>query len=111
LIVFTAGSFFLIVFALFISPFVIPGVEVNGWGLVVGAIVIDLVTAIVVTALNIEDDDIYAASIYYFLKRRAAKSPENKKVGYVFLQIDGLSEKAFREAIEKGSMPTLAGWL
>lgn len=111
LIVFTVGSFFLTVFALLMSAFIIPGVKVSGLGLIYGALVVDLVTAIVVTALNIEDDDIYGASIYYLLKRRTSRSPQNSKTGHVFLQIDGLSEKAFREAVENGSMPTLAGWL
>ncbi len=112
LVTFTIGSFLLSVLALWLATILIPGVVVRDiWGLLTAALAIDFVTAIVITALNVDDDDIYARSIHFQLKRRIKKSKKNDKPGFIFLQIDGLSEKVFKKALENGSMPTLAKWL
>lgn len=112
LVTFTIGSFLLSVLALWLASILIPGVVVRDiWGLLTAALAIDFVSAIVITALNVDDDDIYARSIYFQLKRRIEKSKANNKPGFIFLQIDGLSEKIFKKAIENGSMPTLGKWL
>jgi hypothetical protein len=44
--------------------------------------------------------------------RRAKKAEGNRgKPGFIFLEIDGLSEAVLRKALENGTMPTLASWI
>ncbi len=108
---FVVGSFLLSAFVLWLANIFLPGVIVSGWGLVTAPIAVDFVSAIIIVALNIDDDDVYSRSIYYRLKQRMEKSDANDKPGFIFLGIDGLSERVLRTAIEKGAMPTLADWL
>src|SRR5512139_2492038 len=105
---FGIGSLLLSAFILWLGSLFIPGVTVSGWGWIFAPIAVALVSAIVTTVLNINDDEIYARSIYRRLKSKIEKAPVNDKPGFVFLEIDGLSEGALKEALGKGVMPTLA---
>ncbi|MDO8579109.1 MAG: hypothetical protein Q7R50_08045 [Dehalococcoidales bacterium] len=56
------------------------------------------------------------ASFYHAVLRktngRAKKAAGNRgKPGFIFLEIDGLSEPVLRKALENGTMPTLAAWV
>jgi len=86
-------------------------VIVSGWGLITAPLAINLVSAIIIVVLKIDDDDIYVRSTYYELRRRMEKSRSIDKPGFIFIGIDGLSEKVLKTAIENGAMPTLAGWI
>ena len=108
---FGIGSLLLSALILWLGSLFIPGVTVSGWGWIFVPIAVALVSAIVTTVLNINDDEIYARSIYRRLKSKVEKTPANSKPGFVFLEIDGLSEPVLKEAIGKGTMPTLAEWL
>jgi putative membrane protein len=106
---FGLGSFFLSAFILWLASVIIPGVTVNGWGWITAPLAVAFVFVIVTGILNVDDDEVYARSIHYGLKRKTSKSSTKEKPGFVFLEIDGLSERVLREAIKKGAMPTLAG--
>ena len=108
---FGLGSFVLSTLILWLGSLLIPGVTISGWGWIFAPITVAVASAIVTVVLNIDDDDVYARSVYSHLKRRTDKGKlENKngKPGFVFLEIDGLSEAVLRLAIDKGKMPFLA---
>jgi len=107
---FGLGSFVLSTLVLWLGSFLIPGVTISGWGWIFAPITIAVVSAIVTVILNIDDDDVYARSVYSHLKRRTEKGKlEDKTVkpGFVFLEIDGLSEAVLRLAMDNGKMPFL----
>jgi putative membrane protein len=107
---FGIGSFLLSALILWLASILLPGVTLSGWGLITAPLAITLVSLIVTGIVNIDDDEIYARSVHYQLKRRK-KQKKNNKPGFVFLEIDGLSERVLKQAIEKGAMPTVAKWL
>ena len=108
---FGLGTFLLSAFILWIASVLLPGVAVSGWGWITAPLAVALVFVIVTGIINVDDDEVYARSIHYHLKRKMEKSSFRDKPGFVFLEIDGLSERVLRDAIMKGAMPTLAGLL
>lgn len=112
ILTFGLGSLLLNSFVLWLSTLFIPGVTISGWGWVTTPIAVAFVSTIVTAVLHVDDDELYAPSVYLNLKRhhkRKKLEDRNSKPGYVFLEIDGLSEALLREAIETGTMPFLAG--
>jgi putative membrane protein len=85
----------------------------SSWsGLLVLLLDIVIVNTLVSGILTVDDDASYYRSVVRKMKGRAEKAVESKdKPGFIFLEIDGLAEKILLNAIEKGTMPTLAGWL
>ncbi len=89
-----------------------PQVKVTGWGLFMLPGYIAIINTAVSGILTFNND----ASFYHVVSRktngRAKKAAANRgKPGFIFLEIDGLSEAVFRKAIEDGTMPTLAAWV
>jgi len=81
-------------------------------GLLLLSLEIALVNTLVSGILTSDNDSSYYRSVVKKMKGRAAKAIKNKdKPGFIFLEIDGLAEKILLNAIEKGTMPTLAAWL
>ena len=113
ILTFGLGSFLLSSFVLWLSSIFIPGVTISGWGWITTPIAVALTSAVVTAVLHVDDDEIYAQSVYSHLKRREQKREKledrHGKPGYVFLEIDGLPEAVLREAIERETMPFLAG--
>ncbi|MGZ8548954.1 MAG: alkaline phosphatase family protein, partial [Sulfuricurvum sp.] len=75
-------------------------------------IAVAFVNTIVTIVLHIDDNELYTPSVYLHLKRhqkRQKLEDSRSEPGCVFLEIDGLSEAVLREAIEKETMPFLAG--
>jgi putative membrane protein len=108
---FGLGSFLLSAFILWLASVLLPSVTITGWGWIIAPLAVALVFVIVTGILNVDDDEVYARSIHNRLKRKIEKSNPVDKPGFVFLEIDGLSERVLREAIKKGAMPTLSGLL
>jgi putative membrane protein len=108
---FGIGSFLLSTFIMWLTTLFIPGVTISPWTLFTAPVTVALVSAVITLVLNIEDDDVYARQVHSLLRRRMEKAEKNSKSGFVFLEIDGLSEEVLKTAIERGKMPTLAGWL
>jgi putative membrane protein len=111
ILTFGVGALVLVVFALWVGSLLIPGVAISGWGWITAPIAIAFVSAFVTVILNVDDDDVYARSVYAHLKRRREKAVVNgecSRTGFVFLEIDGLPEAVLRQAMEKGKMPFLA---
>lgn len=104
---FGLGSLLLSAFIMWLAGIFVPGVTITGWGWVTAPIAVAIVSAAVTFILNIDDDDFYARSVHKRLKRRLEKADVNDKPGFVFLEIDGLSERVFREALSNGAIPTM----
>ncbi|NEM05887.1 phage holin family protein [Geodermatophilus normandii] len=105
-----AGSFLLLGAGVLAISFAIPGVVVADLGTaVLVAVAMAAVTAVVSSALAIDEDEVF----FRRARRRAvrAASPGPCPPGVLFLQIDGLGADTVRRAVRDGSMPTLAAWL
>jgi putative membrane protein len=82
------------------------------WGLLLLPVGIALVNTLVSGILTSDNDSSYYHSVVKKMKGRAEKAVENKdNPGFIFLEIDGLAERVLRNAIENGTMPTLARWI
>ncbi|MDQ0790330.1 alkaline phosphatase family protein [Streptomyces sp. B3I8] len=66
-------------------------------------------------ALAVRDDDAYRRRLYRLAdrrrRRRAADRSGPSSPGTVFLQLDGVGHDVLTDAVLKGVMPTVAGWL
>jgi uncharacterized membrane protein YvlD (DUF360 family) len=105
------GSLLLNGFLIWIISNFVPGITIGGPALILTPLGITLITTTLSSILTLDDD----ASYYRTVLRRRIKESEGKefkkKPGIIFLEIDGLSEKILKEAIESGLMPTLKSWL
>ncbi|MGR7024911.1 phage holin family protein [Geodermatophilus sp. URMC 62] len=104
------GSFLLLGAAVLAVSFAVPGVVVADLrtGVLV-VIAMAAVTAVVSSALAIDEDEVF----FRRARRRAGTAAALRPCppGVVFLQIDGLGADVARRAVRDGSMPTLAAWL
>lgn len=80
---------------------------------VVVAAVMSAVASATGAALAVRDDDAYRRRLYRLADRRGYARPiEGPTVpGVLFLQLDGVGHDILVRAVEKGLMPTVAGWL
>ncbi len=66
---------------------------------------------ILAALFSINDDVTYDRLVTGPLRRRYRGVPESTEPGFLFLEIDGLSEPVLRDAMARGYMPTLKRWL
>ena len=93
-----------------------PGFNVTDFGeallLVLG---LALVNALLTGILSIDDEGSYYRGVILRQARRsrkrAGKAEHETTPGFLFLEIDGLSEEVLREALDAGGMPHLAEWV
>ncbi|MBW8737267.1 MAG: alkaline phosphatase family protein [Streptomyces turgidiscabies] len=80
---------------------------------VVVAAVMSAVASATGAALAVRDDDAYRRRLYRLADRRGTARPFEGPTmpGVVFLQLDGVGHDVLVRAVEKGLMPTVAGWL
>jgi len=88
----------------------IPGIHIGGMALIIVPVGLLAVDTILAAALTIDDDVAYYRAVIKNSKSKV-KSDYGGKPGYIFLELDGLSESTLRKAILCGAMPTLGGWL
>ena len=109
--VFTVGIGSLLINGLIIwvASEIIPGVIIEGGGLFLVPLGLALINTLVSAILTVDDD----ASYYRTVLRNNLKNkkPGSDKLGFIILEIDGLSEETLKKAISKGYMPTLERWL
>jgi uncharacterized membrane protein YvlD (DUF360 family) len=110
-VTFGVGSFLVSSLVMWLLSFFIPGVEISVGALFLAPVVVAFGCAVVALVLNIEDDEVYARQVHSLLRRKVKSQDKVGGSGFVFVEIDGLSEEVLREAIARGVMPTLAGWL
>lgn len=115
LIAYTLGLFSLLLNGLifWLGSHLVQGITFTSfWWAMAAAIGVTIITTIGSVLLTIDDD----ASFYRnALKRQARRARRDKAIkpypGVIFLEIDGLSERTLRRAIQEGFMPTLKSWL
>ncbi|WP_372515091.1 phage holin family protein [Streptomyces ortus] len=81
---------------------------------VVVAAVMSAVASATGGALAVRDDDAYRRRLYRLSDRRRRQAPPPgvpSAPGTVFLQLDGVGHDVLVDAIGRGLMPTVAGWL
>ena len=87
-----------------------PGIKISGWGLLFLPVSIAAINTMVSGLLTFNND----ASFYHVVsrrtRRRAERAAASREIpGFIFLEIDGLSEPVLRKAIGQGKVPALAG--
>jgi putative membrane protein len=111
-ITFGLSALILNVIVIWLLSFFTSEIEVSGWGFFFLPLNLALINTVISGILIIDDDASFYREVSKKMRGRADKATENKnKPGFIFLEIDGLSEMNLRKAIEKGTMPTLAGWV
>nr|WP_202122611.1 phage holin family protein [Streptomyces sp. BA2] len=89
--------------------------EANAETAVVVAAVMSAVASATGGALAVRDDDAYRRRLYRLADRRRRRRSEGRvgpvPPGTVFIQLDGVGHDVLRTAVDKGLMPTVAGWL
>lgn len=109
---FVAG-FFINGLVLLLTARLVPGFEVSSYfAAFVGSIILSLINTIIITLLDIDDDDSFYDNM---VRRQAARqagtvSPAEGR-GLVLMEVDGLSYQRMRQAIADGLMPTLQGMM
>ena len=87
-------------------------VDIDGLGTgVVIALGLGVGNTLLAALFAIDDERIYDRFVTETWRRRFHDVPRSEEPGFLFLEIDGLSEPILRQAIAKGYMPTLGGWL
>jgi uncharacterized membrane protein YvlD (DUF360 family) len=105
---FLAG-FFINALVLWLTAQLMPGFEVSSlFTAFIASLILSLANTILITLLNIDDDDSFYENL---VQRRAARqagqvTPSEGR-GLVLLEVDGLSYQRMKGAIESGLMPTL----
>lgn len=73
--------------------------------------ILTLVNAILGSLLSLDLDSQFDSNVTQKLVAKRGNPIRTDLPGFLFFEIDGLSEKVFRLALEKGHMPTLKSWL
>ncbi len=91
----------------------LPGVTLDGgfWVAFVVTIGLTVVTTVVASLMAIDDDAWVDEQMARRARRKAQGAAATEVPGFVFLQIDGLSEQVLRRALSSGDLPTLHRWL
>ena len=69
------------------------------------------VNAILSGVLGLDEDERFDRTVIKSMVARRGKPVKTDVPGFLFLEIDGLSEKLFRRALEEGHLPTVKRWI
>jgi uncharacterized membrane protein YvlD (DUF360 family) len=108
---FGVGALILNGIILWLVSLFLSGVQISGWGLLLAPLAVVLVSMLVHGVFSIDDDESYYRSVIKRTKDRTAKGGQPNRTGFIFLEIDGLSETILKKAMENGSLPTLVKWV
>ena len=90
----------------------LPGFYVDSaWTAFVLAFGLAVLNTLVSGLLGINDDDSFYRNVTRWLERRRAPQTGIDEPGTIFIQVDGLAERIFRQALADGNLPTLQAWL
>lgn len=94
------------------DQFGVGGVEVaDFWTGILVALGLSAGNTILAAVFSIDDEATYNRMVTEPLRRRYRHVPKTDEPGFLFLEIDGLSEPVLRDAMQRGYMPTLKRWL
>ncbi len=77
----------------------------------IASLAITFVSIAVGSMLSLDDDDVWRRQTMRRMVQRLQPPEPTDEPGVLFLQIDGLGERVFRNAIANGDAPTLARWV
>jgi len=108
MVVFLAG-FFINAIVLRLTAAMIPALQVDGWWTaILGAFILAVVNTVLMTLLDIDDDEtFYDNLVQRQAVRFAGELDRGSGRGLVILETDGLSYQRLQKAIADGYMPTL----
>jgi hypothetical protein len=94
------------------NEFGIGGVHVADlWTGILVAFGLSAGNTILAAVFSIDDEATYNRLVTEPLRRRYRGVPKSDEPGFLFLEIDGLSEPVLRDAMARGYLPTLKRWL
>jgi hypothetical protein len=89
----------------------VPGITIDaGTGIWI-AIWLTVVDAIIGELLSLDEDARFDRNVTRRMVSRRGKPVQTEVPGFLFLEIDGLSEMLLRQAINEGYTPTIKGWI
>jgi uncharacterized membrane protein YvlD (DUF360 family) len=90
----------------------VPGASIDDfWTGVVIALGLTLLTTMLASLLELDEDDSWYRNVVRRQARRRGDRIESDVPGVIFLEIDGLAHDVLRRAMRDGNAPTLARWL
>jgi hypothetical protein len=75
------------------------------------AIWLTIVNAVLAGILSIDEDSRFDRNVIGKMVKRRGDITETDVPGFLFLEIDGLSQKVLKRAVAEGHMPTLKRWI
>jgi uncharacterized membrane protein YvlD (DUF360 family) len=95
-----------------IAGAVLPGLTVDGlWTAFLVSLGLTAATTVFTSLFAFHDADYYTRWIIKRTVPLQAGAVETDVPGFIFLQIDGLSEMVLRQALTDGRVPTIARWI
>jgi putative membrane protein len=92
--------------------FGIGGIEVvDLWTGILVAMLLTIGNTLLAAIFSLDDEPAYDRFVTTPLRMRFRDIPRTDVPGFIFLEIDGLSEPVLRDAMARGYMPTLKRWL
>ncbi len=88
----------------------VPGITIEGAALILTPIGMAAISTLLNAIVTIDDDATWYRGIRDAVKKIDKKEVKNKP-GVIFMEIDGLAKNILHEAVERGDMPTLKGWI
>ncbi len=109
LLVFPLIFLMLPAFLIIIADWLSPGLQINGFGAVLLIALTMVIISTIFSSLFAADDEL--AIFRWILRRNKAAATNISKPGIIFLEIDGLSSQALRDAMKMGKAPNMKRWL
>jgi uncharacterized membrane protein YvlD (DUF360 family) len=114
LTVFTLGffSFFLNIVMVLLVAYIMPGFNFNDYySVFIVVLGISFVNLLASNILSLDENDSYYRSVIPKIKPKNLPPESDQPNGLIIIEIDGLSYKVLRKAVESGYMPTLKDFL
>jgi putative membrane protein len=112
--VLTLGLFSVVINAVMVllADLLLPGLQVADLTTAILTVLgIALVNTIVTGLLSINDDESFYRNVILSFARRTGPAERTSVSGLIIVEIDGLSNPALQEALDRGYMPTLSSWI
>ena len=90
----------------------VPGITIATLGTAIWiSLWMTATNAILSGVLGLDEDSRFDRNVIRSMVQRRGKPIKTDVPGFLFLEIDGLSEMLFRRALEEGHLPTLKRWI
>lgn len=103
---------FVNVFFIFLLGRFLPGIIIQDMPTAIWILVtLTAVNTLISSLFSLENDRWFDRNVINGMVKRTGEQIHTGVAGFLYLEIDGLSEELLRRAIENGYMPTLQKWL